>query len=67
MGLRVTVLIPELAWEFRVHLREDRPLDSLVRVAYTGANLPLLDAHLRARLTLLATHERLEHSRRTVV
>lgn len=49
MGLRVTVLIPELAWEFRVHLREDLPLDSLVRVAYTGANLPQLDAHFRAR------------------
>lgn len=49
MGLRVTVLIPELAWEFRAHLREDLPLDSLVRVAYTGANLPQLDAHFRAR------------------
>ncbi len=49
MGLRATVLIPELAWEFRVHLREDRPLDSVVRITYSGANLPQLDAHLRAR------------------
>jgi exoribonuclease II len=49
MGLRATVLIPELAWEFRVHLREDLPLDSVVQVTYVGANLPLLDAHLRAR------------------
>jgi exoribonuclease-2 len=49
MGLRATVLIPDLAWEFRVHLREDWPLDSVVHVTYTGANLPLLDAHFRAR------------------
>lgn len=46
-GLRATVLIPELAWEFRVHLREDRPLDSRLRLSFAGANLPLLDAHLR--------------------
>jgi len=49
MGLRATVLIPELAWEFRVHLREDLPLDSIVHVTCTGANLPLLDAHFRVR------------------
>jgi exoribonuclease-2 len=49
MGLRATVLIPELAWEFRVHLREDWPLDSVVHVVFTGANLPLLDAHFRVQ------------------
>ncbi len=46
-GLRATVLIPELAWELRVHLREDLPLDSHIHVSYNGANLPLLDAHFR--------------------
>ncbi len=46
-GLRATVLIPELAWEMRVHLREDLPLDSPVHVSFSGANLPLLDAHFR--------------------
>jgi exoribonuclease-2 len=49
MGLRATVLIPDLAWEFRVHLREDLPLDSVVQVIFTGGNLPLLDAHFRVR------------------
>lgn len=48
-GLRVTVLIPELAWELRLHLRHDLPLDSIVQLAFTGANLPLLDAHFRLR------------------
>lgn len=46
-GLRATVLIPELAWEQRVHLRDDRPLDSRVQLSFTGANLPLLDAHFK--------------------
>ena len=49
MGLRATLLIPELAWEFRAHLREDLPLDTVVRISHTGANLPLLDAHFRLR------------------
>ncbi len=49
VGLRATVLIPALAWETRMHLREDLPLDSVVRVSFTGANLPLLDAHFRVR------------------
>jgi exoribonuclease-2 len=48
-GLRATVLIPDLAWEFRVHLREDLPLDSVVQVVFMGGNLPLLDAHFRVR------------------
>jgi exoribonuclease-2 len=46
-GLRATVLIPDLAWELRLHLREDLPLDSVVQVSYSGANLALLDAHFR--------------------
>lgn len=46
-GLRATVLVPDLAWELRVHLREDMPLDSVVHVSYSGANLPLLDAHFK--------------------
>jgi exoribonuclease-2 len=49
MGLRATVLIPDLVWEFRVHLREDLPLDSVVQVVFTGGNLPLLDAHFRVQ------------------
>lgn len=49
VGLRATVLIPALAWEFRTHLREDLPLDTPVRVIYTGANLSQLDAHFRIR------------------
>ncbi len=47
MGLRATVLIPDLAWELRVHLREDLPLDSVVSVSYNGANLALLDGHFK--------------------
>lgn len=47
VGLRATVLIPALAWETRTHLREDLPLDSIVQVVFTGANLPLLDAHFK--------------------
>jgi exoribonuclease-2 len=47
--LRATVLIPDLAWEFRVHLRKDLPLDSVVPVVFTGGNLPLLDAHFKMR------------------
>lgn len=46
-GLRATVLIPALAWELRVHLRDDRPLDSRVYLSFTGANLPMLDAHFK--------------------
>jgi exoribonuclease-2 len=48
-GMRATLLIPQLAWEFRVHLRQDLPLDSVVQVTYVDANLPLLDAHFRIR------------------
>lgn len=47
MGLRATLLIPELAWETRVHLREELPLDSAVHLSFSGANLALLDAHFR--------------------
>lgn len=49
LGLRATVLIPALAWETRVHLRKDLPLDSVVEVVFAGANLPLLDAHFQVR------------------
>ncbi|MFZ2487408.1 MAG: RNB domain-containing ribonuclease [Anaerolineae bacterium] len=48
-GTRATVLLPELAWELRAHLREDLPLDSPVQVMFIGANLPLLDAHFKVR------------------
>lgn len=47
MGLRATLLIPELAWETRIHLREELPLDSVVHLSCSGANLALLDAHFR--------------------
>lgn len=46
-GPRATVLIPALAWEVRAHLRHDLPLDTPVRVTFTGAQLPLLDAQFR--------------------
>lgn len=49
MGLRATVLIPELAWETRLHMREDLPLGTVVQLAFAGANLPLLDAHFKTR------------------
>jgi exoribonuclease II len=42
-----TVLLPELAFEARVHLSADLPLDSPVRLVLTGVNLPHLDAHWR--------------------
>jgi exoribonuclease-2 len=46
-GPRATVLLPALAWELRVHLREELPLDSVIAVSYNGANLALLDAHFK--------------------
>jgi exoribonuclease-2 len=49
VGLRATVLIPELAWETRVHLRADLPLDSRVQVTFTGADLSALDAYFKLR------------------
>jgi exoribonuclease-2 len=46
-GLRGRVLIPELAWEARIHLREDIPLDSVITLALQEVNLPALDAYFR--------------------
>jgi exoribonuclease-2 len=46
-GDRGTVLIPELAWEARVHLRGELPLNSAVTMALQGINLPLLEAYFR--------------------
>lgn len=43
-GSRATALVPELAWEARVHLREDMDLDSTVRLSINGVDLATLDA-----------------------
>ena len=46
-GPRTTVVVPELAWETRVHMRDEPALDSEVRLRVTGVNLPLLDAYFQ--------------------
>lgn len=48
VGSRATVVAPELAWETRVHLREDLPVDSPVVLAVNGVDLPTLDAFVNA-------------------
>ncbi|MEA3337424.1 MAG: RNB domain-containing ribonuclease [Chloroflexota bacterium] len=45
--LRGSVLIPELGWETRLHLRQDLPLNSTLNLAVREANLPALDAYFR--------------------
>ena len=47
-GLRGVALIPELGWEARLHLRDDLPLNSVLSLALTGLNLPLLEVHFQA-------------------
>jgi len=42
-GLRAKVLIPELALESNVHLREDLILNSRIKLALNGINLPELE------------------------
>ncbi|HEX9117587.1 MAG TPA: RNB domain-containing ribonuclease, partial [Anaerolineae bacterium] len=42
------VLVPELAFEARVHLPGDLALGSTVRLTLTGVDLPRLDARFRA-------------------
>jgi exoribonuclease-2 len=44
-GLRGYALIPELALETPLHLREDLPLDSQLRLHVRGINLAELEAH----------------------
>jgi exoribonuclease-2 len=44
-GLRGRVIIPELALEVPLHLRQDIPLDSRVQMEFKGASLPDLEAH----------------------
>jgi exoribonuclease-2 len=46
-GPRATILIPELAWETKIHLRRELPLNSTVTLALTGVDLPMLDAFFR--------------------
>jgi exoribonuclease-2 len=48
-GLRSKVIIPELAFETIVHLRQDLPLNSRLRLAFGGAKL----ADLEASFTIL--------------
>jgi exoribonuclease-2 len=47
MGSRGIILIPELDLEPRVHVPEDLPLNSVLRLALTGVDLPELEAHFR--------------------
>ncbi len=46
-GPRAVILIPELAWETRAHLRRELPLNSVVQLTLTGVDLPTLDAFFR--------------------
>jgi exoribonuclease-2 len=46
-GLRGTLLLPELAWETRVHLRNELALDSVLPVMASGVNLPFLEAYFQ--------------------
>jgi len=46
-GTRGNVLIPELALEADVHLRQELPLDSQLTLTVSGVDLPELEAHLR--------------------
>lgn len=47
-GTRAVAVVPELAWEARIHLREDVALDSTVPLTVSGVDLPTLDAYVRA-------------------
>jgi exoribonuclease-2 len=44
VGLRGRVILPELAFETQVHLREDLPLNTRLPLAFKGANLAELEA-----------------------
>jgi exoribonuclease-2 len=44
-GLRGRILLPDLALEIPVHLREEKPLNSRLRLKLKGVNLPELEAH----------------------
>ena len=46
-GLRGTLLLPDLAWETRIHLRNDFALNSIFSVMANGVNLPLLEAYFQ--------------------
>jgi len=46
-GLRATLLLPDLAWETRIHLRNDFALDSAIPVMVSGVNLPFLEAYFQ--------------------
>lgn len=47
-GARAVVVVPDLAWETRVHLREDIALDSTVSLSVSGVDLATLDVYVRA-------------------
>ncbi|RPJ48065.1 MAG: RNB domain-containing ribonuclease, partial [Chloroflexi bacterium] len=46
-GATGTVIIPDLAFETRLHLNRDIPLDGIVKLALNGVNLPQRDASFR--------------------
>jgi exoribonuclease-2 len=44
-GLSGKVIIPQMAFESGIHLREDRPLNSVLNINVKGTNLAELEAH----------------------
>ena len=48
-GSRALVLIPDLALETEMYLRQDYSLDGILAVAVTEVNIPELVAHFRQR------------------
>lgn len=47
-GPRATLLIPELAWETKLTLRRELPLNSVVPLTLVDVDLPNLEAYFRA-------------------
>jgi exoribonuclease-2 len=46
-GLRARVIIPELAFETYVHIKEDLPLNTRLLLKFKAENLPILEANFQ--------------------
>jgi exoribonuclease-2 len=46
-GLSGKVIIPQLAFETQIHMREDKPLNSVLELRVKGINLPELEAYFK--------------------
>jgi exoribonuclease-2 len=46
-GLSGKVIIPQLAFETQIHMREDKPLNSVLELSLKGINLPELEAYFQ--------------------